>query len=328
MNGNKKINVFEWTPDCAANAMRPIRKNYTTATVACNNQPHPIRFGRRGKRPPINTFSRIFSKTAAQIIDISHESVAVLIERCVESTDTAITMDAAFTNRCKLPASCHRNLDQSHLVFHFFEGIANGSFKCHNYSFLNPGLAFKNLNAIMSLSDDLYNVFNVMQCQVVHRVFQTILRFNFREENAKLLLLIKKYPRHQTELNALSFAVHCISYLKAFLLVLFRTEDFDKKVKDAVLTKCGLFFSNVQFDVGHGKTRSHICDYISVLQDSGCDNYSTQLSVESSYHFGHCLHISKKQTLEDIKEFHESLSGVYLCAVNSDYGCTYVKELL
>lgn len=328
MNGNKKINVFEWTSDCAVNAMKPRRIKYSSATVSCNNQPHPIPLScQRTKRTPINTFSRIFSKTTAQMIAVSTESVASLVERCVEQTDTIITMDSSTSNRCNLPTSCHRNIDQCHLIHSFFERIANASFSCHNYSLLNPSLAFKNLNGTIPLSDGICSIFRVKR-DYFHGVSQILLSFDVAKEKARITWLIKKYPRHQTDLTALFFAVHCIAYLKAFHLVLFRTEDFDKKVKNAVLEMCRLFFANVQFDVGHGKSSSHISDYIPVLQDSEVDNYSTQLSTESSYHFGHCLHIAKKYDVDDISKFHESLSGVYLCAVNADYGCTYVKELL
>lgn len=327
MNGGKKTSVLEWTPECAVNAMRPPWKNYSTVTVSCNNQPRPFPPSTiHDKKPLFNSFTRIFSKTAVQFIDVAHEGVASLVKRCIESTDRVITMDRYFGNVCKLPDTCHRNIDQSHLVHHFFRHIANGSFSCLKYSFLKPGLAFKNLKDIIPLSHGLRTVFN--KGIYFHIVVQTLLRFDVAEEKEKLLLLIKKHPCHRTDLNALFFAVHCIAYLKAFLLVLFRTEDFDGKIKDAVLEKCSLFFSSVQFDVGHGKSRSHICDYISVLQDSDCDNYSTQLSTESSYHLGHCLHIRRQYTLDGIKRFQESLSGVYLCAVNTDYGCTYVKELL
>ena len=117
LKGNKKCFITDLTKEIAQNAMKPFHRNNPSTKIAFNNQPHPSVFVRKGEKKDenLNSFIRMFSKTAMKVVEISTAKIADMVERNIDN-DTLITVDGAFSNKIIVPSFCRRNIDVSHII--------------------------------------------------------------------------------------------------------------------------------------------------------------------------------------------------------------------
>ena len=78
--------------------MKPFHRNNPSTKIAFNNQPHQSVFVRKGEKKDenLNSFIRMFSKTAMKVVEISTAKIADMVERNIDN-DTLITVDGAFS---------------------------------------------------------------------------------------------------------------------------------------------------------------------------------------------------------------------------------------
>lgn len=218
-----------------------------------------------------------------KVEEISYSNAQEMIRKHVGNLDSVITMDFGHQYRCRLPVSCSRHKDESHAIRILFNQLRTGNYLCAKLKAMEPNEAFKRLSKKFLLPQVVVDIFErvVLTRKFFHPLSDFLVKFNVCSIKSQLKAI----------------AAQLSSYLKALLLVVYRTEDFCEEVKQAILNKCAVFFSSTKVDTGEGFKSLEMKESLNVLMSSNVDNFSTQLSTGNSY------------------------------ALNMDYGCTYTKEI-
>lgn len=229
MNQNEKCLLPDFTREKAKNALRPPPPISSLIPTAFNNFPLPYGTGaeKNEKRPPINAFSRIYSKNGIKHEEISKRSMSAMLEDHLTETDEFITVDHGLGNSCKLPSSCQRNYNQSHKITILLRYLAEGKFMIDKLTF-DPSAAYTALDPKFYLPRVFIKVLKVRHIIRFHEFSHILINFNPHEVRADISLLRNKHSNHAAEIDALLFTIRYISYLKALLLVTYRTEEFNE----------------------------------------------------------------------------------------------------
>lgn len=336
MEENQKCLLPDYTPEKAKNAMRPPPPpDDSIVTASYNNQSFPSGFCAKGEKVSLilNSFNWMYAKNVVKYVEISQRKTREVLDEHLVDCETTITLDKARANKYKLPEACLRNFDESHVIRTMIKNLRRGSFSV-GALIINPFDSFFTLQKKpMFLPPEFESLFNMRRINSssltpFHTVSMFLRNFKPHQMRAEISSLRKRHPECSKELDSLLFSIRYISYLKAFLLILYCTEEFHKKVRDAVLDKLDTFFKHMLVDYGFGMHSLEMTAEIKLLKESKVDNFSTQLSTESSYSMGCSFNLKESNTLDKIEEVKNSLTGVYLCGLNSEYGFTLVKHIL
>lgn len=343
-DGNS-VSIMDWRSHMRPTRMIPPQPPSNARTQASiNNLPcQRVRGDEKDNRTKM-TFIRTYSPRHMRVIKVVDTKSCSSLINCVSPSDEIMTTDMSSTNsidnkiinilneRREKDDQLLLNHDPSHIVMLLLNLMLNGRILIGTMQFaLSTCIENSKTNEI-EVPKILSELQFVMPSKKFDTVLFLILRFNYNEQCDRLNRDWETHGREalHDDFLRLHFALLFVVHIQAYLLLVYRTEEFGEALKDFVFNEITNFFSSFTIDTSvlSNDIMKTMIKSLNTLRHCSCLNFAMQCSVEPSYFISRIMEIKSLMFLEEIEDELDSLRDCVLLFNSYLYGCPFVRYLL